>query len=112
MEKFISVTPAAIEYIKSSVEDGKHLGIRISVSSGGCRGMTYELNFVNEVDLSDVVVEEDGVTIYISSKAVVFVANMQIDYVKNAMGGNIVFENPNAKMRCSCGKSFCTDLPC
>lgn len=109
MERLINITPAALEYIKSSVKDGGHLGIRIDIKPGGCSGMTYELNFVDNVIPSDLIMEDDGLMVYISSKAVIFVSNMTMDYVKNAMGGNIVFENPNAKANCSCGKSFCVD---
>ena len=110
MKKIIDVTPAAVAYIKSAVSEGEYLGMRIDVQPGGCVGTTYKLDFVTDINPSDVIAEEDGIKIYISSKAVIFVENMKIDYVKNAMGGSIVFENPNAKMNCSCGKSFCVDM--
>jgi len=109
MEQLVSFTNAALDFIKKSVADEKCLGLRINVVSGGCQGMTYEVKFVNEVDKSDLEMELDGVKIYIASKAVIFIAGMTVDYVKNPMGGNLVFENPNAKSKCGCGKSFCTE---
>jgi iron-sulfur cluster assembly accessory protein len=109
MEQFINITPAAIDFIKTSVEIEKCLGVRIDVKSGGCQGLTYALEFVTDINSADLLMEKDGVNIYISSKAAIFVANMTMDYVKTPMGGNITFENPNAKMSCSCGKSFCVD---
>lgn len=109
-ESFINITPAAVAFIKASVEREKCLGIRLSVKSGGCSGMSYEMDFVREdPNPADVFVEQDGVKVYIAPKSALFVANMTMDYVTTPMGGNIVFENPNAKAKCSCGKSFSVD---
>jgi iron-sulfur cluster assembly protein len=110
MKKFINITPDALKFLKESVasEPGSQ-GIRIDIKSGGCRGMTYELKSVKEINPSDILLKEDGVSFYISSKAMIFVSNMTMDYVKTSMGGSIVFDNPNAKMKCGCGKSFSID---
>lgn len=115
MENFIKITPAALKFIKASIEHEKCLGIRLDVKSGGCSGMTYEMEFVRDApNPADLLIEEDGARVYISSKSAIFVANMTMDYVTTPMGGNIVFENPNAKTKCACGKSFSTDdsIPC
>jgi iron-sulfur cluster assembly protein len=109
MEKFINITPAAVEFIKSSIEDEKCMGIRIDTKYGGCAGMTYEIDFVREINPADILLKDNGIDVYISPRAVIFVENMTMDYVKSSMGGSIVIENPNAKMTCSCGKSFSTN---
>ena len=109
MENFINITESALKFIRDSIAENECLGIRVDIQSGGCRGMTYSLDFVREINASDLVVEYNGVKIYIASKAAIFVQNMTMDYVKTPMGGNIVFENPNAKLKCGCGKSFCVD---
>lgn len=114
MDNFISITPAAVTFIKESMARENCLGIRLNVRSGGCSGMTYEMDFVREANPADILVQEDGASVYISPKSAIFVANMTMDYVTTAMGGNIVFENPNARAKCACGKSFSTDetIPC
>ena len=114
MENFINITPAAVEFIKASIEREKCLGIRLDIKPGGCSGMSYEMEFVHEPNPADLVIKKNGATVYISSKSALFIANMTRDYVTTPMGGNIVFENPNAKVKCACGKSFSTDdsLPC
>ncbi|MDR1333844.1 MAG: iron-sulfur cluster assembly accessory protein [Holosporaceae bacterium] len=109
MEKIINITEKALDFIKKSVEEEKSLGFRIDIASGGCRGTVYELNFVKEIDHSDLVMQENGVDIYIAARAVIFVTGMTMDYVVSPMGSNLVFENPNAKFKCGCGKSFSTD---
>lgn len=109
MKQLITFTNSALKFIRDSVRVEKCIGVRLDVVSGGCQGMTYELQFVNEVDKSDLLMEMDGVQVFIASKAVIFVSGMNVDYVQTPMGGNLVFENPNAKSRCGCGKSFCVD---
>lgn len=109
---FITITPSALEFMKASIDREKCKGIRLDVKSGGCSGMSYEMAFVSNPNPSDVVVEEGGVTVYISAKSALFLANMTIDYVTSPMGGNLVFENPNAKHRCACGKSFSMEDGC
>ncbi|GHU11941.1 hypothetical protein FACS189449_04500 [Alphaproteobacteria bacterium] len=109
MEKIISITEFAKDFFKKSASDEKCFGVRIDTAPGGCQGMNYLIDFVKEVDPADVLVEEDGLNVYIAPKAMLFVAGMTVDYRKTAMGGTVVFENPNAKQTCSCGKSFQMD---
>lgn len=113
MQKIISFTVNALDFLKRSIAEEKCLGMRIDIVSGGCSGMTYELNFVNEQKNEDLLVEENGVKIFVAPKAVMFISGMTVDYVKNPMGGSLVFQNPNAKTKCGCGKSFSVDSsPC
>lgn len=110
MEDFITITEAAMDFLKKSVSDEKATGVRINVIPGGCQGMTYELSFVKDApNSSDLLLEKDGISVYIAAKATIFVAGMIVDYQKTTIGGSIVFENPNAKNKCGCGKSFCVD---
>lgn len=108
-ENFINITPAAVAFIKASLDREKCLGIRLSIKSGGCSGMSYKMDFVHDANPADLVVEKGGARVYITPKSALFVANMTMDYVTNPMGGSLVFENPNAKVKCSCGKSFSVD---
>ncbi|MBE6447439.1 MAG: iron-sulfur cluster assembly accessory protein [Alphaproteobacteria bacterium] len=113
MDKIIKITQSAAEYLKKAIEEGQNTGVRIDIVSGGCSGMTYEVNFVKEANPSDVIQHEDGFNVFIAAKAVMFVNEMILDFAKTPMGCNLIFENPNAKSRCSCGKSFSTDSsPC
>lgn len=113
MEEVITCTPNALFFLKNSVEHEKCLGIKISIVPGGCSGMTYEVNFVKEINNSDLVTEQDGLKIFVEPKAVLFVSGMVLDYVTTPMGGSLVFQNPNARSQCGCGKSFSLDSsPC
>ncbi|MDR2107381.1 MAG: iron-sulfur cluster assembly accessory protein [Holosporaceae bacterium] len=116
MERPVNITEKAAAFIRKAVaEEEGCSGMRINVVSGGCGGATYELTFVKEINPSDLVSEEDGFDLYIASEALIFIMGMTLDYVSGPMGGGIVFENPNAKSTCKCGKSFCSensDAPC
>ena len=110
MEKILNFSEAALNFLRDSLKSEKNCqGIRIDVVTGGCQGMTYSMDFVKEIDPSDLKIEEEGFNIYLASRAVLFIQGMNVDYEKSAMGGSIVFKNPNAKATCSCGKSFCTE---
>lgn len=104
----INLTQNAYEYLKAFIKESGAIGIRINITSGGCQGLTYALESVTTPDAADLKVVKDDIDLYIAPKAVLFVSGMTMDYVKNPLGSNIVFENPNAKNVCGCGKSFCT----
>ena len=55
----------------------------------------------------DVVVDQDGVKLYIDPTSQNLAAGMVVDFVTGLDSSGFVFDNPNAKSRCSCGKSFC-----
>ncbi|MDR0556024.1 MAG: iron-sulfur cluster assembly accessory protein [Holosporaceae bacterium] len=111
-EKLINITEAAIDFLKKSVEKENCHGVRLNVVPGGCQGLTYEVDFVKEKeeveDSGDILVQERGINIYIAARAAIFIAGMTMDYVTGPMGGNLVFNNPNAQSCCGCGKSFCS----
>ncbi|MDR1375267.1 MAG: iron-sulfur cluster assembly accessory protein [Holosporaceae bacterium] len=111
MEKLLTLTQNALDFMKKSLDENGSAGIRVDVVPGGCSGMTYQLDFVKCINPSDVLIEEGGVKIYVASRAVMLVSGMIVDYVKSPMGGNVVFENPNARTKCGCGKSFRMEDP-
>ena len=43
--------------------------VRVGVKSGGCSGLSYDLNFDNEVNEDDKVYEDNGVRIIVEKKA-------------------------------------------
>jgi iron-sulfur cluster assembly protein len=52
------------------------------------------------------VVEEKGVTLFVDSKALMFLIGTEMDYVEDKLQSGFVFNNPNEKGRCGCGESF------
>ena len=104
----ISSTPAAASRVQDLLDGrGKpSAGIRIGISSKGCSGMTYTLEFADAKDPHDDVVEQNGVTVFIDPKAIMFLLGTEMDFVEDNLQSGFVFSNPNEKGRCGCGESF------
>jgi iron-sulfur cluster assembly protein len=104
----ISITDAAAERIKTLVEngDGAVQALRIGVNQKGCSGMAYKLEYANEPQAMEDVVEQKGVKIFVDPTAVLFLFGTEIDYAEGKLESGFVFNNPNEKGRCGCGESF------
>ena len=104
----MSVTPAAAERVKALIDKrGKPTaGIRIGVRSKGCSGMSYTLEYAEQQEPMDEVVETEGVKLLIDPKASLFLIGTVMDYEEDKLKSGFVFKNPNEKGRCGCGESF------
>jgi len=104
----MSVTAAAAERVKALLASrGKDsVGVRIGVRTKGCSGLSYTLEFADEKNDFDEIMEHDGVTILIDPKATMFILGTEMDFVEGKLESGFVFRNPNEKGRCGCGESF------
>jgi len=104
----MTVSDSAADRVKQLLDGrGKpSIGIRIGVSTKGCSGMSYTLEFADEKGPFDEILEEKGVTILIDPKATMFIIGTEMDFVEEKMQSGFVFNNPNEKGRCGCGESF------
>ncbi len=81
------------------------VGLRVGVKNGGCAGMSYTVEFAEEKNAFDEVVEDKGVTILIDSKALMFLLGTQLDYETTKLASTFTFKNPNQVSACGCGES-------
>jgi iron-sulfur cluster assembly accessory protein len=104
----LSLSPRAIEQIKLLLQKGQRKGeaLRVSVTDGGCSGFSYKLDFDTQQRPTDVVLELDGVSVYVDSASAPYLKGTVIDYVAGLYGGGFKFTNPNATGTCGCGTSF------
>ena len=82
------------------------LGVRVSVKSGGCAGMSYVMEYSKKLNPNDEVIEDKGVKVFIDSAAVMYLLGTEMDYKKEEFSSTFVFNNPNETERCGCGESF------
>ncbi len=104
----ITLTDAAADRVKTLIakSDEPVLGLRVGVSTKGCSGMSYVVEYAKEQRKLEDVVEDKGVKIFIDPTAVMFLLGSEMDYVEDKFHSGFVFTNPNEKGRCGCGESF------
>lgn len=81
-------------------------GLRIAVTGGGCSGLQYAMNLVEEKEPSDVVVECGPVTVFIDELSAPLLREVTVDFLDGLDGSGFKFDNPNAAQSCGCGNSF------
>lgn len=102
----ISMTPAAEAQIAKLMEKDGHKGLRIGVKKGGCAGMEYTMDYVDEVEPHDEVVEQGDARVMIAPMAQMFLFGTEIDYEVSLLESGFKFNNPNVTEACGCGKSI------
>jgi iron-sulfur cluster insertion protein len=90
----VNVSDAAREKLVELLNAEEEVnGVRIFVSGGGCGGMTYGMTFAESPTQFDSILEQDGLTMYVDSVALAYLAGVEIDYVEQGMGASFVFRN-------------------
>ena len=104
----ISISEEAVEHVREFAQQaGKpDAQIRVGVKGGGCSGLTYVLDLVDEPREDDKIIEEHGMRLLVDRKSYVFLAGTILEYSGGLNGKGFVFNNPNAKTTCGCGTSF------
>ena len=110
MANFINISKSAADHIRKIMEDGAGKALRIGLKKGGCAGMEYTMEYVNEISESDEVVEVDGAKIVIAPTAQMFLLGTEIDYESGLLESGFKFNNPNVSETCGCGESIKFDV--
>ena len=105
--KTIVITASAADEIRKQRDkrgnpDSK---IRVGIRGGGCTGFTYVFEWAEQIRASDREFSGHGVSIVVDPKSLVYLAGMELDFVRGMMGHGFKFNNPNAKGDCGCGES-------
>lgn len=95
-----------IDKIKLKEGYGDDYFVRVSVLSGGCSGLTYDLKFDNEPKPDDQVFEDNGVRVVTDLRSFLYVCNTTLEFSGGLDGKGFQFNNPNASRTCACGESF------
>ena len=102
----ITLTDAAENRVREIVSgsDGA-AGIRIGIKKGGCAGMEYTIDLVQEPESKDDKVEFDGGAVFVDPSAVLFLLGTEMDFEVTKLRTGFVFNNPNQTSACGCGES-------
>jgi iron-sulfur cluster assembly accessory protein len=121
----LSVTPRAAQALKAFLEkEGQpNQALRIVAQPGGCcSGATYGVFFEKEKAPEDVVLQHDGVTIYLDQFSDSLLAEAKLDYEDGPQGQVFFIDNPRDQQHgreggtCGCaeegGSCGCTNGSC
>ncbi|HRI01670.1 MAG TPA: iron-sulfur cluster assembly accessory protein [Saprospiraceae bacterium] len=93
------------ELMQEAHLDSTHF-VRVSVTSGGCSGLSYNMDFDNESRENDQVFEDNGLKVVTDLKSFLYLFNSTLEFSGGLEGKGFYFQNPNASRTCGCGESF------
>jgi len=97
---------AKILDIKESKNQGADYFVRVSVAGGGCSGLTYKMDFDNDLKPDDQEFEDKGIRLVTDLSSFLYLVDTTLEYSGGLNGKGFHFVNPNASRTCSCGESF------
>lgn len=80
--------------------------IRVGVEGGGCSGLSYKLEFDNQMKDGDQAFEDKGIKVVVDRKSFLYLIGTELEYSGGLNGKGFIFINPNANRTCGCGESF------
>lgn len=95
-----------ITQIKTTQNLDENYFIRVSVVSGGCSGLSYKMDFDNEIQEKDQVFEDNNTKVVTDLRSFLYLCNTTLEFSGGLNGKGFQFVNPNAARTCGCGESF------
>lgn len=95
-----------ISELKQAAHVGQEHFVRVSVTSGGCSGLSYNLEFDDEIVPNDQIFEDNGVKVVTDLKSFLYLFDSTLEFSSGLEGKGFHFVNPNAARTCGCGESF------
>ncbi len=104
----ITVSDNAREKLLSLMkEGGENVNyVRVGVKSGGCSGLSYDLDLDSKMLDTDKLFEHNEIKLLVDKKSYLYLVGTILNYSGGLNGKGFVFENPNASRTCGCGESF------
>jgi iron-sulfur cluster assembly protein len=85
---------------------GSGLGLRVKITTTGCSGYAYNLEFVDTLNEDDSEYVSNDILLVVDAKSLTFISGTEVDYVKEGLNEGFEFNNPLTKAKCGCGESF------
>lgn len=110
----VQITPLATEQIAKilSKVDKDIIGLKLSIKKGNksCLEMQYSIDYAKKIDPLDIPIKiphnDNMLNFIIEGKSLVYLVGTIIDFETNGLNTKFIFNNPNAKTHCGCGKTF------
>jgi iron-sulfur cluster assembly protein len=103
----ITITETGAEKAKEFLEKrGSGLGIRVDITTTGCSGYAYQLEFADSITTNDLEFFSNGIKLVVDKKSHLMIDGTEIDYIVDGLNEGFEFYNPLSKAKCGCGESF------
>ena len=101
-----AITELAAQKIRQIADEENYAPfVRVKLKGGGCLGMTRSMEFEKESLESDIIIEFDGVKIFIDEVSGQYMEQATLDYRGGLLESGFVFNDPGQTSSCGCGKS-------
>ena len=106
----IRLTEAAAERVRNQLASrGQGKGLRLGVTTTGCSGFAYVVDFADEVQNSDNVFTSNGINVIVDESSIRYLDGTEVDFLEDGLSSSFLFKNPNVSEECGCGESFTVD---
>ncbi len=103
----IHLTEAAARRVQDQLaRRSKGVGLRLGVKRAGCSGYAYLIDYADQIEPDDVVIESQGIKVIVKRDQVDYLDGLEIDFRREGLNAAFKFYNPKAKATCGCGESF------
>ena len=108
--EMLTITDAATERVRNLLKEKKteQGALRVFVAGGGCSGYQYGMALAEQAEEDDLVIERNGIRVFVDPESAPLLKGAEIDYVEDVMKSGFTIFNPNAVKSCACGSSFDT----
>ena len=100
----LTITPAAARFMRMMIlADGKpESGFRLSVSPGGCSGLSAEIGVAEAPANNEQTIVVDNVRLLLDAQSRILLQDVTIDFVDSMSAQGLVFHDPK-QVACSPG---------
>lgn len=108
----VTVTPAAEAFMRRIVRFGgmgERAGFRLTVSPGGCSGLSSRFTVEAQPTAGDEVVSVNGLDLYLPPESSKLLAGVTIDFLDTRTESGFAFIDPNAE-GCACSSGATTGV--
>lgn len=81
------------------------IGLHISIQKGGCAGMEYKFELLDQKPENIELVETETINIFIARDSLLYLLGSELDFQQTALKSGFILNNPNQTAACGCGES-------
>ena len=112
MKPVMTFCQKSIQHFKNIIHTHSAKTIMIGVKGGGCNGLKYTIDPIDNLDRVHPLDESilvDDISIHVCHKSLMFLLGTHVSWEETIMNQGIQFNNPNITNTCGCGETFSID---